>query len=284
MKKSTIMLLAALTAAVGLFAGYLLWIHKQLDTVGPVITVPQELLEISVTDPEEALLQGLTAYDAVDGDVTDSLLVESVYGISGDNLTTVTYAAFDKAGNVSKIQRQVRYVDYESPRLELYGSLTFVAGSGFDVLDYVGATDVLEGDIRRRVHATLVSDTNSVNEVGSHEVRFQVINSLGDTVEVVLPVDVYDSDWFSASVELKEYLIYLEVGESLDPEDYLESFVVRGEPIDISRRIPEDVTCTITNRLNSNVPGVYEITYTLSKNLNLTTYSGQAKLIVIVEE
>lgn len=284
MKKITIMLLIVLIAAVGLFSGYLFWIHERLDTTGPVITVDEALLEISVTDPEEALLQGVTAVDDVDGDVTASLLVESIYGISQDKLTTVTYAAFDRAGNVSKVQRQVRYVDYESPRFELYASLTFAAGSGFDLLDYVGATDVLEGDIHRRVHATLVSDTTSVNEVGSHQVQFQVINSLGDTVEVVLPVDVYDSEWYSASVVLEDYLVYLEAGDAFDAEDYLDSFVVRGEPIDIRYRIPSDVTCSITGHVDTDTPGVYEVNYTLSQNVDLTTYAGIAKLIVIVEE
>lgn len=284
MKRVNILLTIVLAAAIGLFAAYLFWIHNNLDTTGPVITVDEELLEISVEDPEEALMQGVTAVDDRDGDVTDGMLVESVYGINGDNLATVTYAAFDKAGNVSKVQRQVRYVDYESPRFELYDTLCFPGGSGFDLLDYVGAVDVLEGDIRRRVRATLVSDTKSISEIGTHQVRFQVTNSLGDTVEVVLPVEVYDPDWYSAEVVLNEYLIYLDKGDSFDAEDYLQTFVVRGEDIDVSRRVPEDVYCSITGQVNTGVPGVYVVSYTLSKNENLVTFTGQSKLIVIVQE
>lgn len=283
-KRVNILLTIVLAAAIGLFAAYLFWIHNNLDTTGPVITVDEELLEISVEDPEEALMQGVTAVDDRDGDVTDGMLVESVYGINGDNLATVTYAAFDKAGNVSKVQRQVRYVDYESPRFELYDTLCFPGGSGFDLLDYVGAVDVLEGDIRRRVRATLVSDTKSISEIGTHQVRFQVTNSLGDTVEVVLPVEVYDPDWYSAEVVLNEYLIYLDKGDSFDAEDYLQTFVVRGEDIDVSRRVPEDVYCSITGQVNTGVPGVYVVSYTLSKNENLVTFTGQSKLIVIVQE
>ena len=49
-----------LAAAVGLFGVYLLWIHNNLDTTGPVITIDEELLVISVEDPEEALFQGIT--------------------------------------------------------------------------------------------------------------------------------------------------------------------------------------------------------------------------------
>ena len=104
--------MGVLVCLIGLFTGYLLWSHNSIDTTGPVITVSEELLEISVKDPEEMLFQGITAHDDRDGDVTSRLLVESIYGITDENITTVTYAAFDRAGNVSKVQRQVRYKDY----------------------------------------------------------------------------------------------------------------------------------------------------------------------------
>ena len=135
MKRVNIFLLLILAAAMVLFSGYLLWIHGNLDTIGPVFSVEEGILEISVKDPAEALLQGITAVDERDGDVTEGILVESVYGISDENLTTVTYAAFDSAGNVSKFQRQVRYSDYREPRFELYASPTFAYGSGFDLLE-----------------------------------------------------------------------------------------------------------------------------------------------------
>lgn len=283
MKRNTILLLTVLAVAIGLFWGYHYYVSITKDVTGPVIAVEEGILEISVKDASDVLLRGITAVDDVDGDVTDSLLVESIYGISDDNVTTVTYAAFDSSGNVSKLERQVRYVDYESPKFELYGSLTFAAGSGFDLLDYVGAVDVLEGDIRRRVHATLISDTRSVSNVGSHQVQFQVINELGDCAEVVLPVEVYDPEWYTASVELSDYLIYLNRGASFDSGRYLKSFVVRGEAIDVDRTIPSDISCSITGKVNTQVPGVYAVTYTLAQNVNFMTYTGQAVLIVIVE-
>lgn len=283
MKRVNILLLFILAAAIGLFGCYLMWIHNNLDTVGPVLSIEDGLLEISVDDPKSALMQGITAVDARDGDVTSGILVESVYGINDENLTTVTYAAFDAAGNVSKIQRQVRYVDYRAPRFELYGSPTFAFGSGFDLLDYVGATDVLEGDIRRRVHATLISDTKSIEMEGTHQIKLQVTNDLGDVVDLVIPVEVYDPEWYTADVELSDYLIYLEQGDRFIARDYLETFIFRGDPIDVSRSVPEDITVEIENEVQTGVPGVYEVTYILSRSLNMTTYSGIARLIVIVE-
>ena len=284
MKRRLLLLVAVLAAAIALFGCYLLWVRNAKDTVAPVITVEEGILECRVSDPQEMLLTGITAWDDRDGDVTASLLVESIYGISDENVTTVTYAAFDRAGNVSKIQRQIRYTDYRSPRFHADRSLCFPGNSEFDLLYYIGAGDVLEGDIRRRVRATLISDTKSINELGTHLVRLQVTNSLGDTVEADIPVEVYDPEWYTASVGLKEYLIYLEKGASFDPEDYLETFLIRGDEIDVRDGVPGSVDCSITGKVNTDVPGVYSVKYVLSKDVGLTTFSGQAILIVIVQE
>ena len=284
MKRVNLLLMGVLAVAIGLFSAYQIWIHNNLDTTGPVITVEEKMLEISVEDPQEALMQGITAMDDRDGDVTGRMLVESIYGITEDNVTTVTYAAFDRAGNVSKLQRQVRYKDYESPKLELYGSLCFPGGVNVDVLEYVGARDVIEDDIRRRVRATLISNTKAINNIGSHVVRFQVTNSLGDTTQADIPVEVYDPEWYTAYVGLREYLVYLKVGDSFDPESYLKTFQVRGDSIDVSRGVPEDVYCSIDSTVSTRRPGVYTVDYNLSKNVNLMTFSGKAVLVVIVEE
>ena len=284
MKRWNLLYMGVLVCLIGLFSGYLLWSRYSIDTTGPVITVAEEMLEVSVKDPRDMLLQGITAWDERDGDVTSRLLVESIYGITEDNITTVTYAAFDRAGNVSKVQRQVRYKDYESPKFELYGSLCFPGDSGFDVLEYIGAKDLIEGDIRRRVRATLVSDTKSISNVGSHVVRFQVTNSLGDTVQADLPVEVYDPEWYTARVELKQYLVYLKVGEEFDPDAYLKTFLVRGDEVNISRGIPEGVYYNVDNQVSTRRPGTYSVTYNLTTTVNQMTFAGQAVLIVIVEE
>ena len=284
MKRTYILLSIVMAAAIALFGAYLVMTRNFKDTTPPVITVEEQMLEISVKDDQDILMTGITAMDSRDGDVTASLLVESIYGITEDHVTTVTYAAFDRAGNVSKIQRNVRFTDYREPRFELDTSLCFPYNSGFDLLEYVGAEDVIEGDIRRRVRATLVSDTRSINEIGAHVVRMQVTNSLGDTVEIDFPVEVYDPEWYTASVKLDEYLVYLKQGDSFDPQKYLDTFVVRGEDTDVSYRIPDNILCDINSNVNTRVPGVYRVKYTLTQTINMTTFSGQAVLVVIVQE
>ena len=53
--------------------------------------------------------------------------------------------------------------------------------------------------------------------------------------------------------------------------------------INISRTIPDDIHVEIYDGVRTDLPGVYEVTYILSRNLNGTNHSGIAKLIVIVE-
>ena len=283
MKRWNVMLLLVMAAAVGLFGCYLLWIHNNLDTTGPVITVEEGLLEISVKDPAEALMQGVRAVDDRDGDVTASVLIESIYGINENKESTVTYAAFDAAGNVTKTQRVIRYRDYHAPRFTLSRSLTYAYGRKIDLLQDVGAEDVLEGSIGRRIHAALISETASIETEGVHQVKLQVANSLGDTVQLVVPVEVYDPEWYNAEVTLSAYLVYLKAGTQFNPRSYLKSFVVRGEAQNLNGITPEGIAVEIDSKVRMDVPGLYEVRYVLSQTEGMTTHTGIAKLLVIVE-
>ena len=283
MKRWNVMLLLVMAAAVGLFGCYLLWIHNNLDTTGPVITVEEGLLEISVKDPAEVLMQGVRAVDDRDGDVTAGVLIESIYGINENKESTVTYAAFDAAGNVTKTQRVIRYRDYHAPRFTLSRSLTYAYGRKIDLLQDVGAEDVLEGSIGRRIHAALISETASIETEGVHQVKLQVANSLGDTVQLVVPVEVYDPEWYNAEVTLSAYLVYVKAGTQFNPRSYLKSFVVRGEVQNINGITPEGISVEIDSKVRMDVPGLYEVRYVLSQTEGMTTHTGIAKLLVIVE-
>ena len=94
-----LLMLALLAVCSAAFILYQSWRGRALDTQPPVITVPSEPLELSVQDDPAQLLQGIRAYDAKDGDVTPSVVVESVYGAVAQRQFQVTYAAFDRAGN-----------------------------------------------------------------------------------------------------------------------------------------------------------------------------------------
>ncbi len=56
-----------------------------------------------------SLLEGVTATDEKDGDVTDSLMIENIFPNDDHTSASVVYAAKDSHNNVSKATRRVNY-------------------------------------------------------------------------------------------------------------------------------------------------------------------------------
>lgn len=274
---------------IAVFCGYKVLVFFRADTVAPEIHMEDVVLEISVQDPRSALIQGVTATDDVSGDVTDSIVVEGISLLDADGSLMVKYAAFDAAGNVTKAQREARYTDYESPRFTLTGPLLYASGSSFDVLSNVGATDVIEGDIQHRVRA-VSQEEESIAGYGTHNVKFQVTNSLGHTVSQIFPVEVYNADMYEAQLSLTDYLVYLQKGEDFDPEDYLDTFTLMGDEVSLKYGLPEDYSVKITGNVHTRVPGTYSVKYRVTyteydeRDPERTwKYVGYSKLIVVVE-
>lgn len=274
------LLIVALVLCIAGFAAYIVWDRMNTDITPPQITMDAQEIQVSVVEPTSKLLEGVTAYDNKDGDVTDSIVVESVYGMTSDNRVTVTYSAFDSSNNVTKAQRTVYYTDYESPHFVLTGPLAFEYETNFDVMDYIGAQDVIDGDIRRRIRANLVSGESSLVHEGTHNVQFRVTNSIGDTESIVLPVEVYSNDRYNAELTLTDYLVYLQKGEGFKAENYLGSFTARNKTI--NTRLP-GVEVEISGNVNTQIAGIYPVSYTVKYVENSTTYIGYSKLIVVVE-
>jgi hypothetical protein len=272
-----------LIVSILVFIGYIQITNMRTDTTAPVIEMETSEIAVSVKDPEPALLQGISAYDAQDGDVFHSVIIESIYGMTEDHRATVTYAAFDKAGNVAKAQRQVHYTDYRSPRFTLSAAPVFEFGDNFDIMEIVGADDVIEGNIQRRVKATIMSKTTTISKEGIHDVQFRVTNSMGDSADIILPVEVYASDTFDSVLTLTNYLIYVSKGETVNPKSYLNKFTYVSETIDLITENNPNLEITVTGSVNTNVPGVYPISYLAEYNLNNRVHTAYTKLIVVVE-
>jgi hypothetical protein len=285
MKKQNWIRLLLIVCCLGVLIGYRTLDQMRTDHNAPEITISEQLLEISALEPRSALLQGISAQDDVDGDVTASLVVESVQLVDGNGTAAVTYAAFDQAGNVAKEQRRILYNDYVRPRYSLNQPLLFTH-SNPDLLDVVSARDILDGDISHRIRATALDKVDS-NYNGFYNVRFQVTNSLGDMVELVLPVEIYSPGLFDARMTLSDYLIYLKQGDSFNARNYLDTFIQGREEFSLAQGVPDELSLTISGKVDTGVPGMYEINYriTYSPNPGLPSqiYTAYSKLIVIVE-
>ena len=277
-------------AALAVFVGYRQYDAIKSDVGAPEISINDtQTLQISVQTPKAALLQGVTAVDRHDGDVSDKLVVESMHLMDADGLIEVGYAVTDKSGNVAKATRMVQYTDYESPKFSLSAPLIYKVYEDFDIMRSVFAQDVVDGDIQHRIRATALGE-ESIMSQGVHEVHFQVSNSLGDISEIILPVEVIETGTYAADLTLTDYLVYLPQGAIFRPEEYLDEFIYRAESTSLRNGLPHNFFIEVTGAVQTQTPGVYHIEYLVTRVVQHATnpeldqmYSGYSKLIVVVE-
>lgn len=106
MKKGLVAML--LLACAALLAGNVV-VYIGEDRNGPEITVPQEELTYVAGSDTSALLNGVTAVDDRDGDVTSTVTVESIIPNEDQTGASVVYVAKDSKNNVTKAARLISY-------------------------------------------------------------------------------------------------------------------------------------------------------------------------------
>ena len=238
--------------------------RNRIDYTFPMIEIPAEVLDVSIHDPEEKLLTGITAYDQKDGDLTSKVIVESVSKFAKDRTCVVTYAVVDSDKHVAKSSRTIRYTDYTEPRFYLEKPLIFRVNESVDVREMVGAVDCIEGDISDKV--TILATDFSDNTVGIFTLSLQATNKMGDVIFLDLPIYVEEINVRALSVELSDYLIYVEPGEDPAFEDYITS--VSSNFVEV-----EYYNLLLSTNFESDVPGTYAVHYTVEDSAGRTGYS-----------
>lgn len=216
MKKLAAALAVILCLAVGA-----LTVHKlvKVDKEPPVINFGRN---ISFSDElsEEELLHGVTAKDNVDGDVTDSIVLESVSLNDEDATVVVTYAARDSSNNVARASRILEYsseqkesVGFEenteadsaagmegeseseneteteseelppgSPHISLSEKQVEIhVGDDFEPLNYVESVEDDSDNIYDLWQNIRISGEYDVQKAGTYELSFYVIDSAGNS-------------------------------------------------------------------------------------------------------
>ena len=253
------------------------------DNAGPKISMEEKSITVSVTDPEEMLLKGITAYDEKDGDVTGSIVIQSLSNFIEKGRRTMVIASFDQDNNVTKAEREIVYSDYHSPEVRLDYPLVFSEGlqagallSGFTV------TDCLDGDLTNDLTVELENPDSYLDTTleGSAKVIYTVVNSVGDILEIPATIRVYNTAFFrqASRVHLKTYLTAVKQGETLDPFEQIESVEIKGEELR-----PSQSQVEIRDPADTSVPGVYEVLYTVKED-GKTDNSLEIRQIVIVEQ
>ena len=208
----------------------------------------------------------MTASDAKDGDLTGQIIVSGVSKLISNNTAKVSYMVFDMAGNMASATRYVVYSDYHRPRFMLTTPLVYSLGETVSITGRLQAQDAVDGDITSSIRV-LSSDIISSTE-GVYNLTLQVINSLGDTAQVTLPVTIRAEADGDSAVKLRRYLVYAGLGDDFEPRNYIES-ASAGSVSDVR----------IDSNVDTQSAGCYLVTYTVT----VGGRSSSALMTVVVE-
>ena len=269
------------------------------DRTGPVFHMDNRTVEVSVKDGQEALIKGLTATDARDGDVSDSIIVESIGPFTGAGSRIVSYAAFDSDNHVTHTKREMIYTDYVPSRFHLSRPLSFAMNT-VNILNGVSVMDSIDGDLTRNVR--MVSDGEiDTAHVGEYSARLKVTNSAGAISYLPVTVEIYDASVFHRLplLNLKEYVVYVGKGEYFDEREYLTSIVINGTSYSMTEEegtygspaeAQEEAQRTISydrvyieSEVNTDVIGSYEVLYSFEDTISKTGI-GKVRLYVVVTD
>jgi hypothetical protein len=247
------------------------------DTSPPAFQVDEDLIEVSVTDPNEVLLQGLRAYDNVDGDLTSNIRIRSISTLVNESDVTVSYIVFDEASNYATCSRTVRYTDYTPPRFSLTRPMVFNVGETVNFRDSVIVTDVRDGNISGRVR--LEETTVVSNTPGSYSALLSATNNMGDTVYLPLTIRIVNSSFSMPSIELSEYLIY--IPQSPERPRFRDYVLSVSDPMaDDADEISRTAAKVNAKKVDPTTPGTYEVYYYYT---GLSGEIATAILTVVVE-
>ncbi len=312
MKYIRILVVMMFILSAGSYAVLRYYHEINLDETAPRIICSTDTIEISVEDPEEKLMEGVTASDDKDGDLTGEVIVENLGPFMSDGSRNITYVVCDSSNNTGRVSRTLTYSDYEPPRFSISRQLRFPAGTEVDILEYLHAEDCLDGNLTNQIRLTY-GYLPYEPDAGKYELGYQISNSAGDVSGIELMVEIYEpgDDMYTPVIHLKDYVVYVKKGKSFNPYQYIENVTVGSREFEVkasSGRITaeegkrvkglfgdlsnkdndEDAAerlsfsdIYVDDPVNIRESGTYMVTYTV---ITEDGYTGTADLPVIVYE
>ena len=251
-------LMVALLAVAVLFLGIFSFAQTgNDDTTAPVITLLGEA-EVTIEVGETYKDKGATALDDVDGNITDDINVDNPVDTGKVGKYTITYNVSDAASNAAtEVTRVVNVVDSSAPVITLQGQPVITVRLGNTYTDAgATATDDVDGDLTDSI--VTVNNVNT-ERVGRYTVTYNVSDSNNNVAtQVVRTVNVVDTT--DPIVILNgNSEITLDLGEI-----YNEEGAIATDNAD------DALTVDITGTVNTNIVGVYTLTYSATDNSNNT--------------
>lgn len=257
-------------------------IFRNRDNEPPVIKAETDEIMLSTGASKEEYLQGISAYDDKDGDVTSSLVVVSKTHFITGTTVKVNYAAFDSHNNVAVYSRRVTFTDYQKPRFSISAPLRFVSRNNPDYLGNITASDLIDGDISSQIKMIVQDSTYSNVDTRTIPMVIQVTNSVGDTAEIYVTADIETQYNFNRPAPaLSTYLVYVRPGEGLDYWSYLTGILKSGKYSPFEETVyTSDMILIDNSNVDLNAEGTYKAVYMLQKDGEII---GSTDLYVVVE-
>lgn len=236
----------------------------------PEITSSVEVLKLKVKEKDnvEKLLEGLTASDEEDGDLTGEIMLSEVSGFEKSGECTASYCVSDLDGNTTFFSRKIQYTDYSSTLFTIEKEPVCYVGEEPNIREFVSVSDSLDGDLTEKM--TIDTSKLDTEEDGLYPVTLTVANSLGDEVSYRMFMCVKKETENQAAVKLTQYSVVLDKGEEFDPEDYVDSVLnEQGEAM-------IDPELDITNE-STGEEGVFPVIY------QLKDYYADTTAVLMVE-
>lgn len=169
-----------------------------------------EIVVGSAFDP----MAGVTANDAVDGDLTDEIDVTGTVDTNTADEYELEYSVTNSQGQTTTVTRTITVVEPEVVKPVISGAadVRIKVGDSFDPMDGVTASDAVDGDLTGDIEVSGSVDTQTP---GDYEITYSVTNSNEQTTTVVITVTVEDDtvpeypEWSSSAVYVGgDYVTY----------------------------------------------------------------------------
>lgn len=261
-------------AACAMFAYVFYNDYISVDKTYPTITVESGTLKVKAQKgiSDEKLLEGVTAYDMKDGDISDKVIIESISKFTEKGVCNITYAVCDSDKHVTTATRRIKYTGYKSPQFFMNESLCFPVNKFVNITGIIGAKDDIDGDITKNVIIT--SENFESGIAGTFTLNAKVTNSKGDTTTLEFPLIVEERSASAPVIELSKYMIYVRDGKKPDFQKYVKGVTdSTGEEINIP--------VTIQTEFDPKEEGVYLVHYYATDNMER---QGHTVLTVVVEK
>lgn len=248
-----------------------------IDGEPPVIEMSEKKIKVSVKADDKELLKNVSAKDSKDGDLKDSIIVESVSKFidKKNHISNITYAVADKDHHVTKATRQVQYTDYTPPKFTLKKSpLCLETGTDEDIKNLIGAEDCIDGDISRKVK--ILSTTFSTLSSGDSTVTAQVTNSVGDTIKMKAHVIVRPTNIKAPTINLKHNIVYIKKGSNFNELSQIKSVTNSAD-----KKLSKKGVKVSHSTVNTKKAGCYYVEYILNEGKE---NESKTNLIVMVED